>query len=49
MLPEVIADLLAGLYAEQISRAGQQQGNFPQLTHLPLISAAFNLGRALGA
>jgi len=29
MLPEVIADLLAGLYAEQISRAGQQQGNFP--------------------
>jgi GH15 family glucan-1,4-alpha-glucosidase len=39
-----------GLYAEQISRAGQQQGNFPQaLTHLALISAAFNLDRALGA
>ena len=38
------------LYAEQISRAGQQQGNFPQAqTHLPLISAAFNLDRALGA
>jgi GH15 family glucan-1,4-alpha-glucosidase len=38
-----------GLYAEQISRAGQQQGNFPQaLTHLALISAAFNLDRALG-
>ncbi len=38
------------LYAEQISRAGQQQGNFPQaLTHLALISAAFNLDRALGA
>jgi len=37
-----------GLYAEQISRAGQQQGNFPQaLTHLALISAAFNLDRAL--
>jgi glycosyl hydrolase family 15 len=36
-----------GLYAEQISRAGQQQGNFPQaLTHLALISAAFNLDRA---
>jgi GH15 family glucan-1,4-alpha-glucosidase len=39
-----------GLYAEQISRAGQQQGNFPQaLTHRALISAAFNLDRALGA
>jgi GH15 family glucan-1,4-alpha-glucosidase len=38
-----------GLYAEQISRTGQQQGNFPQaLTHLALISAAFNLDRALG-
>jgi GH15 family glucan-1,4-alpha-glucosidase len=50
MLAEVIADLAADLYAEQISRAGQQQGNFPQaLTHLALISAAFNLGRALGA
>jgi hypothetical protein len=29
ILPEVIADLLVGLYAGQISRAGQQQGNFP--------------------
>jgi len=39
-----------GLYAGQISRAGEQQGNFPQaLTHLALISAAFNLDRALGA
>ena len=39
-----------GLYAEQISRAGEQQGKFPQaLTHLALISAAFNLDRALGA
>jgi GH15 family glucan-1,4-alpha-glucosidase len=39
-----------GLHAEQISRAGQQQGNFPQaLTHLALISAAFNLDRALSA
>ena len=38
-----------GLYAEQISVAGEQQGNFPQaLTHLALISAAFNLDRALG-
>ncbi|MBL7500641.1 glycoside hydrolase family 15 protein [Frankia sp. CNm7] len=38
-----------GLYAEQISRAGEQQGNFPQaFTHLGLISAAFNLDRALG-
>jgi GH15 family glucan-1,4-alpha-glucosidase len=50
ILPEVIADLLVGLYAEQISRAGQQHGNFPQaLTHPALISAAFNLDRALGA
>jgi GH15 family glucan-1,4-alpha-glucosidase len=39
-----------GLYAEQSSRAGQQQGNFPQaLTHLALISATFNLDPALGA
>jgi GH15 family glucan-1,4-alpha-glucosidase len=38
-----------GLYAEQISRAGEQQGNFPQAaTHLALISAAYNLDRALG-
>jgi hypothetical protein len=38
-----------GLFAEQISRTGEQQGNFPQaLTHLALISAAFNLDRALG-
>jgi GH15 family glucan-1,4-alpha-glucosidase len=38
-----------GLYAEQISLAGEQQGNFPQaLTHLALVSAAFNLDRALG-
>ncbi|GLX02103.1 glucoamylase [Microtetraspora sp. NBRC 16547] len=38
-----------GLYAEQISRTGEQQGNFPQaFTHFALISAAFNLDRALG-
>jgi len=38
-----------GLYAEQISRTGEQQGNFPQaLTHLTLISAAYTLDRALG-
>jgi GH15 family glucan-1,4-alpha-glucosidase len=37
-----------GLFAEQISLTGEQQGNFPQaLTHLALISAAFNLDRAL--
>ncbi|HWU09654.1 MAG TPA: glycoside hydrolase family 15 protein [Streptomyces sp.] len=38
-----------GLYAEQVGRAGEQQGNFPQaFTHLALISAAVNLDRALG-
>ena len=38
-----------GLYAEQIGQTGGQQGNFPQaLTHLALISAAYNLDRALG-
>jgi GH15 family glucan-1,4-alpha-glucosidase len=38
-----------GLYAEQTGLHGQAIGNFPQaLTHLGLISAAFNLDRALG-
>ncbi|WP_431987337.1 glycoside hydrolase family 15 protein [Streptomyces griseoflavus] len=38
-----------GLYAEQIGHTGEQRGNFPQaFTHLSLISAAFNLDRALG-
>ncbi|POX49283.1 glycoside hydrolase family 15 protein [Streptomyces sp. Ru72] len=38
-----------GLYAEEISHTGEQQGNFPQaFTHFALISAAFNLDRALG-
>ncbi len=37
-----------GLYAEQIGHTGEQLGNFPQaFTHLSLISAAFNLDRAL--
>ena len=38
-----------GLYAEQTGSSGEALGNFPQaFTHLALISAAFNLDRALG-
>ena len=38
-----------GLYAEQSGNSGEALGNFPQaFTHLALISAAFNLNRALG-
>jgi GH15 family glucan-1,4-alpha-glucosidase len=37
-----------GLYAEQTGLSGEALGNFPQaLTHLGLISAAYNLDRAL--
>jgi GH15 family glucan-1,4-alpha-glucosidase len=39
-----------GLYAEEISATGEQRGNFPQaFTHFALISAAYNLDRALNA
>jgi GH15 family glucan-1,4-alpha-glucosidase len=39
-----------GLYAEETGHRGEALGNFPQaFTHLSLISAAFNLDRALGA
>jgi GH15 family glucan-1,4-alpha-glucosidase len=39
-----------GLYAEQTGSSGEALGNFPQaFTHLALISAAFNLDRALGS
>jgi len=38
-----------GLYAEETGHRGEGLGNFPQaFTHLALISAAFNLDRALG-
>lgn len=37
-----------GLYAEEIGGSGEALGNFPQaFTHIALISAAFNLDRAL--
>jgi GH15 family glucan-1,4-alpha-glucosidase len=39
-----------GLYAEEIGPSGEALGNFPQaFTHMGLISAAFNLDRALGS
>jgi GH15 family glucan-1,4-alpha-glucosidase len=39
-----------GLYSEQTGSRGEALGNFPQaFTHLALISAAYNLDRALGA
>jgi GH15 family glucan-1,4-alpha-glucosidase len=39
-----------GLYAEETGPQGEALGNFPQaFTHISLISAAFNLDRALGA
>jgi hypothetical protein len=37
-----------GLYAKQTGPSGEALGDFPQtFTHLALISAAFNLDRAL--
>ncbi len=38
-----------GLFSEETGHNGEALGNFPQaFTHLALISAAFNLDRALG-
>jgi GH15 family glucan-1,4-alpha-glucosidase len=38
-----------GLYSEETGACGEALGNFPQaFTHMGLISAAFNLDRALG-
>ena len=38
-----------GLYAEELSVTGEHLGNFPQaFAHIGLISAAYNLDRALG-
>jgi GH15 family glucan-1,4-alpha-glucosidase len=38
-----------GLYAEQVGDTGNAQGNYPQaFTHLGLISAAWDLNKALG-
>ncbi|KAJ1940121.1 hypothetical protein GGF37_004110, partial [Kickxella alabastrina] len=37
-----------GLFSEEIDKAGKHLGNFPQaFTHIALISAAFNVDRAL--
>lgn len=39
-----------GLYAEELSVTGEQLGNFPQaFAHIGLISAAYNLDRALSS
>ena len=39
-----------GLFAEETGQSGEALGNYPQaFTHLALISAAFNLDRALGS
>jgi GH15 family glucan-1,4-alpha-glucosidase len=38
-----------GLYGEETGSRGEALGNFPQaFTHLSLLSAAYNLDRALG-
>ena len=39
-----------GLFAEEVGDTGEALGNYPQaFTHLGLISAAWDLNRALGS
>jgi GH15 family glucan-1,4-alpha-glucosidase len=48
--PSLFATNHLGPFAEQTGSSGKDLGNFPQaFTHLALLSAAFNLDKALGS